>query len=161
MEKLYRAAFDYGVNVVSANKQPLALPQGAREELLSHARKHFRAYHYETTVGAALPVIETLKTWCAPATTSSRSREHFPARSATCAISWRRGFRFPKRCGPRANSATRSRIRATTFGPRCARKAVILARELRLKLDLTDVELKPFVPEKDLQEDDPESSCSR
>jgi aspartokinase/homoserine dehydrogenase 1 len=37
-----------------------------------------------------------------------------------------------------------------------ARKAVILARELGLQLDLTDVGLKPFVPESYLKEDDPE-----
>ncbi|MDI1320502.1 MAG: aspartate kinase, partial [bacterium] len=61
MEKIYRAAFALGINVVSANKQPLALPTAERAALLNEARKHFRAYHYETTVGAALPVIETLK----------------------------------------------------------------------------------------------------
>ena len=37
-----------------------------------------------------------------------------------------------------------------------ARKAVILARELGLQVELTDVELKPFVPEKYLKENDPE-----
>src|SRR5882757_55563 len=49
MEKIYAAAFEHGINVVSANKQPLALPQPERARLLNAARKNFRAYHYETT----------------------------------------------------------------------------------------------------------------
>ncbi|WP_415909631.1 hypothetical protein [Oleiharenicola sp. Vm1] len=37
-----------------------------------------------------------------------------------------------------------------------ARKALILARELGLSLDLADVKLEPFVPAEHLREDDPE-----
>jgi aspartokinase/homoserine dehydrogenase 1 len=37
-----------------------------------------------------------------------------------------------------------------------ARKAIILARELGIQVDLSDVVLEPFVPAENLREDDPE-----
>ena len=61
MERLYVEAFRRGIHVVAANKKPLALPLAQRAAVLEVARRHFRAWHYETTVGASLPVIETLK----------------------------------------------------------------------------------------------------
>ena len=157
MEKLYRAAFDYGVNVVSANKQPLALPQGAREELLSHARKHFRAYHYETTVGAALPVIETLKNLVRTGDHVITIEGAFSGTLGYLCDQLAHGVPLSKAVRTaRELGYTEPHPRDDLSGLDVARKAVILARELGLRLDLTDVELKPFVPEKYLQEDDPE-----
>jgi len=157
MEKLYLAAFDHGVNVVSANKQPLALPQVQRDELLGRARKHYRAYHYETTVGAALPVIETLKNLV-------RTGDHVITIEG--AFSGTLGYLCDQLAkGTPLSVAVRTarELGYTEPHPRddlsgldVARKAVILARELGLRLDLTDVELKPFVPESFLKEDDPE-----
>ena len=157
MEKLYRLAFAHSVNVVSANKQPLALPQAARDELLAVARKHFRAYNYETTVGAALPVIETLKNLV-------RTGDHVITIEG--AFSGTLGYLCDQLAQGKALSAavrtarelgyTEPHPRDDLSGLDVARKAVILARELGLRLDLTDVELKPFVPEKYLKENDPE-----
>ncbi len=157
MEKLYRAAFNHSVSVVSANKQPLALPQAQRDDLLNEARRHFRAYHYETTVGAALPVIETLKNLV-------RTGDHVITIEG--AFSGTLGYLCDQLAqGTPLSQAVRTarELGYTEPHPRddlsgldVARKAVILARELGLRLDLTDVELKPFVPESYLKEDDPE-----
>ena len=157
MEKLYREAFRHSVNVVSANKQPLALPQAERDELLGEARRHFRAYSYETTVGAALPVIETLKNLV-------RTGDHVITIEG--AISGTIGYLCDQLSqGKLLSAAVRSarKLGYTEPHPRddlsgldVARKAVILARELGLQVDLTDVELKPFVPGRFLKEDDPE-----
>jgi aspartokinase/homoserine dehydrogenase 1 len=157
MEKVYRAAFIHGINVVSANKQPLALPQQEREELLGEARRHFRAYHYETTVGAALPVIETLKNLV-------RTGDHVIMIEG--AFSGTLGFLCDRLVhgDPLSVAVRKARdLGYTEPHPRddlsgldVARKAVILARELGLRVDLTDVELKPFVPSQYLREDDPE-----
>lgn len=157
MEKLYLAAFDHGVNVVSANKQPLALPQAQRDELLGRARRHFRAYHYETTVGAALPVIETLKNLV-------RTGDHVITIEG--AFSGTLGYLCDQLAQGKPLSVavrtarelgyTEPHPRDDLSGLDVARKAVILARELGLQLDLTDVGLKPFVPESYLKEDDPE-----
>jgi aspartokinase/homoserine dehydrogenase 1 len=156
MEKLYRAAFNHSVNVVSSNKQPLALPRAERDELLGEARKHFRAYHYETTVGAALPVIETLKNLV-------RTGDHVITIEG--AFSGTLGYLCDQLAQGKSLSAavrtardlgyTEPHPRDDLSGLDVARKAVILARELGLQVDLTDVELKPFVPAKYLKEDDP------
>ncbi len=157
MEKVYRAAFGHGINVVSANKQPLALPTAERAALLNEARKHFRAYHYETTVGAALPVIETLKNLV-------RTGDHVITIEG--AFSGTLGFLCDRLAQGDALSAAVRQARELGYtephprddlsGLDVARKAVILARELDLKIELGDVALEPFVPAENLREDDPE-----
>lgn len=157
MEKVYRAAFALGINVVSANKQPLALPQAERDALLAAARHHFRAYNYETTVGAALPVIETLKNLV-------RTGDHVITIEG--AFSGTLGFLCDQLAQGVALSVavrkakdmgyTEPHPRDDLSGLDVARKAIILARELGLQLDLTDVVLEPFVPAETLREDDPE-----
>lgn len=157
MEKLYRAAFEHGINVVSANKQPLALPQPERVALLASARKNFRAYHYETTVGAALPVIETLKNLV-------RTGDHVITIEG--AFSGTLGFLCERLVQGDALSVavrqakelgyTEPHPRDDLSGLDVARKAVILARELGLQVELGDVALEPFVPAENLREDDPE-----
>jgi aspartokinase/homoserine dehydrogenase 1 len=157
MEKVYRAAFEHGINVVSANKQPLALPQPERVALLGAARKNFRAYHYETTVGAALPVIETLKNLV-------RTGDHVITIEG--AFSGTLGFLCDRLVqGDPLSVAVRKakdlgytepHPRDDLSGLDVARKAVILARELGLQVELGDVALEPFVPAEHLKEDDPE-----
>ncbi len=157
MERIYRAAFEHGINVVSANKQPLALPQAERVALLGAARTHFRAYHYETTVGAALPVIETLKNLV-------RTGDHVITIEG--AFSGTLGFLCDRLVqGDPLSVAVRKakdlgytepHPRDDLSGLDVARKAVILARELGLQVELGDVALEPFVPADHLKEDDPE-----
>ena len=157
MEKLYRAAFAHGINVVSANKQPLALPQAERDALRDEARRNFRAYHYETTVGAALPVIETLKNLV-------RTGDHVI--SIEGAFSGTLGFLCDQLAQGELLSVAVRKAKALGYtephprddlsGLDVARKAIILARELGLRVDLTDVVLEPFVPAENLREDDPE-----
>lgn len=157
MEKLYRAAFAHGINVVSANKQPLALPQAERVALLGEARRHFRAYNYETTVGAALPVIETLKNLV-------RTGDHVV--SIEGAFSGTLGFLCDRLAhgDPLSVAVRKARdLGYTEPHPRddlsgldVARKAIILARELGIQVELGDVVLEPFVPAQHLRENDPE-----
>ena len=61
MEALYEEAFRLGIHVVAANKKPLTLPLPSTRRLHALARCYHRAYHYETTVGASLPVIQTVQ----------------------------------------------------------------------------------------------------
>lgn len=157
MEEIYAQAFAHGINVVSANKKPLALPRAQRDALRAAARRHFRAYHYETTVGAALPVIETLKNLVR---TGDRVVRIEGAFSGTL------GFLCERLVAGEPLSAAVRRAKELGYtephprddlsGLDVARKALILARELGLQLDLEDVALEPFVPAAYLAEDDPE-----
>ncbi|MDP1579670.1 MAG: bifunctional aspartate kinase/homoserine dehydrogenase I [Candidatus Didemnitutus sp.] len=158
MEQVYIAAFALGINVVSANKQPLALPWAQREELHASARRTYRVYLYETTVGAALPVIETLKNLVRTGDQVVRIEGAFSGtlgylcEQLTAEVPLSVAVRRAKELG-----YTEPHPRDDLSGLDVARKALILARELGLALDLGDVALEPFVPAGFLQEDDPEA----
>jgi len=158
MEGLYALAFASNINVVSANKKPLALPQSAHDALKAAARSHHRGYSYETTVGAALPVIGTLKDLVRTGDKVIRVEGAF---SGTL------GFLCERLAAGEPMSAAVRRARELGYtepNPRddlsgldVARKALILARELGLRLDLSGVALEPLVPGANLREDDPEA----
>ena len=158
MEALYEKAFAQGINVVAANKQPLALPWLKREQLLQTATHFHRAYHYETTVGASLPIIETLKNLVRTGDEVQRVEGCF---SGTL------GFLCD--CLMRAEPLSRAVRKARDMGysepnPRddlsgldVARKAVILARELGMRVELENTNIEPFVPAEFLSENNPEA----
>ncbi|HSB54144.1 MAG TPA: ACT domain-containing protein, partial [Gemmatimonadales bacterium] len=58
-DSVIRAALSHGMDVVLANKLPLAGPASQAEALLALARQHGRQLRYEATVGAGLPVMDT------------------------------------------------------------------------------------------------------
>ena len=158
MEALYEKAFAQGIHVVAANKQPLALPWPRRQQLVETAMHFHRAYHYETTVGASLPVIETLKNLVRTGDEVQRVEGCF---SGTL------GFLCD--CLMRAEPLSKAVRKARDMGysepnPRddlsgldVARKAVILARELGMQVELDNAEIAPFVPESFLLENNPEA----
>jgi aspartokinase/homoserine dehydrogenase 1 len=161
METHYLDAFARGIHVVAANKKPLALPWTQRQRLLSEARRNHRAYHYETTVGASLPVIDTLM---ALVRTGDTVRKVEGALSGTLGFlsdALMRGQ--PLSAAVReaqARGYTEPHPREDLSGTDVRRKALILARELGLELDLDDVEVEPFVPARLLAEDSPEAFLS-
>ena len=147
MEATYRTAFEHGVHVVAANKKPLTLPQPEYRRLLSHARTRHREYRYETTVGASLPVIETLR---------DLVRTGDEVRMVEGSFSGTLGYITDElsKGGPLAATVRRAQEQGFTepkpqddlSGLDAARKALILAREMGLELDMDHVALEPLVP---------------
>ncbi len=162
MEALYVEAFRRGIHVVAANKKPLALAMERRSAVFDVARRHFRAWHYETTVGAGLPVIETLKNLVATGDVVER---------IDGSLSGTLGFLCQEVMSgtPLSVAVRTARDRGYTephprddlSGLDVARKALILARELGLQLELEEVAVEPFVDAALLEEDDPERFLGR
>jgi homoserine dehydrogenase len=59
--RLFLEAFRLGADVVTANKKPLAGDGAVFRQLVDAAREHGRLLRAEATVGAGLPVIDTLE----------------------------------------------------------------------------------------------------
>ncbi|WP_242342483.1 homoserine O-acetyltransferase MetX [Anaeromyxobacter terrae] len=147
MEEVYEQAFRRGIDVVAANKLPLAAPPRRREQLREARRRHGRQYRYDTAVGASLPVIGTLRRLV-------RSGDR--VRSIVGSLSGTLGYLCTELGrGVPLSLATRWAIglgyaeedpRDDLSGRDAARKALILAREMGAQLALEDVSVEPLVP---------------
>ena len=148
MEDLYVRALERGIHVVTANKKPLAAPWAKRKRLFAATRLENGArFRYEATVGAGLPVIETLK---------DLVRTGDRVRRIECVLSGTLGFVANElQAGtPLSRAVAIAKDRGYTEpdpredlgGTDVARKVVVLARELGSELELADVDLQPFVP---------------
>jgi homoserine O-acetyltransferase len=147
MEDVYEQAFRRGIDVVAANKRPLAVAPRRLEQLRAARRQHHRHWHYDTSVGASLPVIGTLRRLVR---TGDRVRRVEGSLSGTL------GFLCSELArGTPLSLATRwamglgyceADARDDLSGLDSARKALVLAREAGASLALEDVRLEPFVP---------------
>ena len=154
MEKLYAEAFARGIHVVAANKKPLTIPWAERESLMRAAKVSHRAYNYETTVGASLPVIDTLKNLVRTGDRVLLIEGSFSGTLGFLSNELSRGVPLSEAVSnAKEKGYTEPHPRDDLSGLDAARKALILARELGLSLDLSDVSVEPFVPEGLLRED--------
>ena len=146
MERIYKEAFARGIHVVSANKKPLTIPWQERESLMQSARTAHRAYFYETTVGAGLPVIETLKNLVRTGDKVVLVEGSFSGSLGFITNEMMRGIKMSEALRKAMELGfTEPNPLDDLSGMDVARKALILAREMDLPLNIEDVSLKPFV----------------
>jgi len=148
-EDLFRRAFELGCDVVTANKKPLAGPMDTYRALMNTADRHRRLLRVETTVGAGLPVIDTLEMLLATGDTLSRAQG---------CVSGTLGFVMTRlEEGAPLSVAVREAIDlgytepdpvADLCGADVGRKALILGRLSGLATASTQVELTPLVSER-------------
>ncbi len=155
MAPVYLAALRRGIHVVAANKKPLADTFAQYTSLRAAARRAHRAYRYETTVGASLPIVETLANLVR---TGDRVRLVEGSFSGTlgylsnevmAGVPLSRAVARAKELG-----YTEPHPRDDLSGKDAARKALILAREVGLPAELAQVVVAPFVPESILAHED-------
>ncbi len=147
MEALYRQAFERGIHVAAANKKPLTIPATDCESLLACARKHHARYLYETTVGASLPVIDTLKDLVRTGDRVLLVEGSFSGTLGYLTNELMRGVPLSEAVeGAKRLGYTEPNPADDLSGLDVARKALILARELGLAADVDDIELEPLVP---------------
>jgi aspartokinase/homoserine dehydrogenase 1 len=140
-------AVEHGAHLVLANKVPLASTRASSEALLQTARSHGRRVLHEATVGAGLPVIDTLQQLAA-------SGDRID--SVDCSPSGTMGFLFSEMGRGRSFSdAVRDAMergytepdpRDDLCGLDVARKALILARMLGYSGEMHDVQVESLVP---------------
>lgn len=155
MESMYRAAFQHGVHVVAANKKPLTLRMEDYHGLLGEARRRHRAYRYETTVGASLPVIETLRDLVRTGDEVRLVEGSFSGTLGYITDELSKGGDLDEIVRrAQEQGFTEPKPQDDLSGLDAARKALILAREMGLSVELEDVKLEPLVPESIIDEDD-------
>jgi aspartokinase/homoserine dehydrogenase 1 len=152
---LLQEALENGFHIVTANKKPLAVPQIEFDRLIQTAKDRRLELRYEATAGAGLPVLDTLAKL---ADAGDRVSEILGCFSGTLGFlmtaledgrkfseavheAWKLGYTEPD---PRDDLS----------GMDVARKALILARTLGRRAELSDIRLEPLFS-KDVDDPDP------
>ena len=144
---LLSSALASGMDLVLANKRPLAGPREVAEALWADAKQRGRRILHETTVGAGLPVFDT---YYKLYESGDRVQRIQGSTSGTL------GFLLTEVGGGRpfsealraamAKGYTEPVPREDLSGQDVARKALILGRLLGFPGELQDVEIEPLVP---------------
>ncbi len=137
-----------GIHVITPNKRANTAELGYYRELRKRSRKNGTRYLYETTVGAGLPIIQTLRDLVR---TGDEVEEIEGIFSGTLA------YLFNVYDGSRSFSEIVADAKARGFtepdprddlsGMDVARKVVILGREIDLPIELGDVTVEGLVPQ--------------
>ena len=150
-ETLYRRypqLFAAGISVVSSNRRSFSVPYVEYAALQAAARENGAALRYETTVGAALPILESISRGA-----NSCDEIYSIEAVVSCTLNqiWsdyvpgKESFATLVR---RAHQAglTESDPRLDLGGRDVLRKLLILSREAGVPLEEDDIELEPVIP---------------
>ena len=150
-ETLYRSypdLFRAGLHVVSSNRRSFAVPYVEYAAMQSAARENGVFFRYETTVGAALPMLESLAV-------GANSCDEILSLEAvvSCTLNqilgaYGEGPAFAALLHAAQEAGlTEPDPRLDLGGRDALRKLLILAREAGIQLEEEDVEIHPLIPE--------------
>ena len=137
-----------GFHIVAANKVANTLSTEFYLQLRKDLKKHNRQFFYETNVGAGLPVVETLKNLYASGEKVTKIRGVFSGSLSyifnTFSESEKSFDAVLTEAGEKGFTEPDPRIDLS--GKDVARKLLILARELQLKKELSEIKIQDLVP---------------
>jgi len=144
----YAGWLERGINVITPNKKAFSGPQTYYESLLASAAKGGSHFLYETTVGAALPIIKTIRDLV---DTGDRIHSIKGILSGTLAYL----FNIYDGSKPfsaivaeaKENGYTEPDPRDDLSGMDVARKLTILARELGQQIEIGEFPVENLIPE--------------
>lgn len=146
--KRYADLLEAGIGVVSSNRRSFAVPYPEFAAMHAAARENGLPLRYETTVGAALPILESISR-------GANSSDEVTSIEAvvSCTLNQILGDYLPGRQSfasllRRAQEAglTEQDPRLDLGGKDALRKLLILAREAGVKLEAKDVKVEPIIP---------------
>ncbi len=140
-------ALEHGFHIVLANKKPLAVPQSEFDALLEAATRRGLSLRYEATVGAGLPVLDTLRKLKEAGDEVKMIQGCLSGTLGYLMTQLEQGVLFSTAVSRAfALGYTEPDPREDLSGMDVARKALILARTLGHRADLTDIVVDPLFP---------------
>ena len=147
MMAVHRAALAAGIHVVTANKKPLASTMKAWDGLQDVAQHSHRSYRFETTVGAALPVVETIRSLVETGDQIHRVEGSLSGTLGFVVNRLSDGISLDVAVlEAQERGFTEPHPGEDLSGQDVLRKALILARSAGFQVESEDVELTPLVP---------------
>jgi aspartokinase/homoserine dehydrogenase 1 len=144
---LVRRAVAEGMHVVLANKRPLAVQMSHYDELFAVARDHGVTVRYEATVGAGLPLLDTLEKLRAAGDEVYSVRGCLSGTLGFLMTCLGQGQSFSEAVRLAYDSGyTEPDPRDDLSGMDVARKALILARSMGYRLNIEDISLEALFP---------------
>ena len=146
--KRYTDLLEAGIGVVSSNRRSFAVPYPEFAAMHAAARENGTPLRYETTVGAALPILESISR-------GANSSDEVTSIEAvvSCTLNQILGDYLPGRESfasmvKRAREAglTEADPRMDLGGKDALRKLLILSREAGVRLEEADVNIEPVIP---------------
>ena len=135
-------ALDRGYSVATANKIPLTGSQTSFDRLVGSGR-----FRYESTVGSAVPAIETVYALLRAGDQVTKIRGVFSGTLGFLCTGLQAGKRFSALVADAfGRGATEPDPRVDLAGVDMARKSLILARTLGWRMDLADVQVTSLIP---------------
>ena len=139
--KWYVPVLEAGINVVSSNRRALSVPYAEFALMKRTARRMRRFLRYETTVGAALPILDSINM-------SANSSDEILSIEAvvSCTLNYilTSGLPFEEALRRAQEIGLTEKDPSMDLGGKDAvRKLLILAREAGVPLEESDVEIEP------------------